>query len=150
MGLLDSVVSAVTAQVGQQLSHSMGSAGGLERIMGALLSNDGAAGGLSGLVAQFEKAGLGEVIASWIGTGHNLPISADQLQSALGSDRVSQLTRHLGSGQGSPDLMEQLAQHLPGLIDQLTPQGQAPSGGLGDAANLMGLLGGLLGGNGPR
>jgi uncharacterized protein YidB (DUF937 family) len=38
----------------------------------------------------------------------------------------------------------QLAQMLPGLIDQLTPHGALPEGGLGHAGDLAGMLGGLL------
>ena len=38
-----------------------------------------------------------------------------------------------------------MSQILPGLIDKLTPHGQAPSGGLGNSTDLMGMLGGLLG-----
>ena len=44
----------------------------------------------------------------------------------------------------SGDAAGQLSQILPGLIDKLTPNGQAPAGGLGNAGDLMGMLGGLL------
>ena len=47
-------------------------------------------------------------------------------------------------GLNSGDAMGQLSQMLPGLIDKLTPNGQAPAGGLGNAGDLMGMLGGLL------
>jgi uncharacterized protein YidB (DUF937 family) len=33
---------------------------------------------------------------------------------------------------------------LPGIIDRLTPNGALPEGGLGQPADLMGMLGGLL------
>jgi uncharacterized protein YidB (DUF937 family) len=38
----------------------------------------------------------------------------------------------------------QLSSILPGLVDKLTPTGQAPAGGLGNAGDLMGMLGSLL------
>ncbi|MBC7610840.1 MAG: hypothetical protein H7228_14920, partial [Polaromonas sp.] len=45
----------------------------------------------------------------------------------------------------SPDAAAgQLSNILPGLIDHLTPHGQAPAGGLGNSGDLMGMLGGLL------
>lgn len=52
------------------------------------------------------------------------------------------LAEKMGMSQG--DAAGQLSNILPGLIDKLTPQGQAPAGGLGNAGDLMGMLGGLL------
>ena len=43
-----------------------------------LNDSGGAMGGLGGLLQSLQGAGLGEVAQSWIGTGSNLPISADQ------------------------------------------------------------------------
>jgi len=60
----------------------------------------------------------------------------------LGADAISGMAQKMGVNSG--DLAGQLSQMLPGLIDQLTPQGQAPAGGLGNAGDLMGMLGGLL------
>ncbi len=157
MGLLDSVLSAVTS--GQQAqAGNGGGAGGLGSIGGLLnmvtsnpqllqaitgmLSNDGEHGGLGGLVAKFQHAGLGDVVGSWISSGQNLPVSGDQLSGVLGSDAISDLAQKLGV---SPDAAaSQLSNILPGLIDKLTPQGQAPAGGLGDSSDLMGILGSLL------
>ena len=53
-------------------------------------------GGLSGWVQSFHDKGLGGVAASWVGTGQNLPISADQIQQVLGSDQVKQLAAKAG------------------------------------------------------
>jgi uncharacterized protein YidB (DUF937 family) len=46
-------------------------------------------GGLSGLVQQFHEKGLGDVVTSWVGTGQNLPISAEQIQSVLSNEHVT-------------------------------------------------------------
>jgi uncharacterized protein YidB (DUF937 family) len=46
-------------------------------------------GGLGELVARFQQGGLGDVVSSWISTGQNLPISADQLSSVLGQDAIA-------------------------------------------------------------
>ncbi len=134
MGLLDSVMGAVMGQVQQQ--------GGLANVLGGLLANDGAQGGLGGLVEKFNQAGLGEVVGSWIGKGENLPVSADQIREVLGSDAVGQIAGQLGIDPSQ--VSGQLAELLPGLIDKLTPQGTAPEGGLGNAGDLFGMLGGLL------
>ena len=52
------------------------------------------------------------------------------------------LAEKLGMSQG--DAAGQLSDILPGLIDKLTPQGQAPAAGLGSSGDLIGMLGGLL------
>jgi len=48
-------------------------------------------GGLSGLVQQLQNAGLGHIVQSWVSTGPNQPITAAQLQQALGSDKVKEI-----------------------------------------------------------
>ncbi|HMK21707.1 MAG TPA: YidB family protein [Terriglobales bacterium] len=81
-------------------------------------------GGLSGLVQSFHDKGLGALAASWVGTGQNLPITADQIQHVLGSEQVKQLAAKAGI---SPDVASNaLSQLLPGLVDKLTPNGQMP------------------------
>ena len=134
MGLFDSVLGAVSGQLQQQ--------GGLASVLSGLLSADGGQGGFGGLVDKLNQAGMGDVVASWIGSGENLPISADQISGILGSDAVANVARQLGLDPAQA--AGQLSQMLPGLIDKLTPNGALPQGGLGNAGDLMGLLGGLL------
>lgn len=135
MSLFDSVLGAVNNHVQQQ--------GGLANVLSGLLANNGEAGGLNGLVEKFRQAGLGDAVNSWIGTGANQAISGDQLSDALGTDMVTKAASQLGLDPSQ--LSGQLAQMLPGLIDKLTPNGTVPEGGLGNAGDLMGMLGGLLG-----
>lgn len=163
MGLLDSLLGAVmNQQAGQSKDDeggrdmgNMGNMGGLGGLIGlvasnpqllqiitGLLSNGGPTGGLGGLVDKFRQAGLGEAVASWIGSGPNQTVSPDQMSDALGSDTISQIAAQLGMSQG--EAAGQLSELLPVVIDQLTPSGQAPAGGLGDSSELMGMLGGLL------
>ena len=83
-------------------------------------------GGLSGLLQQFHDKGLGSLVTSWVSTGQNLPISADQIQHVLGSEQVKELAAKAGI---SPDVASShLAEFLPMLIDKLTPNGQVPQG----------------------
>jgi uncharacterized protein YidB (DUF937 family) len=156
MGLLDSVLGAAGAMMGGQQQQpqqgglggmlgGLGGAGGLAAllpIVAGMLSNDGQQGGLGGLLEKFNQAGLGDAAKSWVGTGENTPISGDQLSNVLGGDMMGQLASKLGMSQG--DAAGSLAQMLPAIIDKLTPQGQAPAGGLGNTGDLMGMLGGLL------
>src|SRR5208283_4904581 len=79
-------------------------------------------GGLQGIVAQFQKQGLGPTIQSWVGNGENQPISPDQLHQALGSDTIQQLAAKLGI---PPDqLAAKLSEVLPQAIDKMTPDGK--------------------------
>ena len=147
MGLLDSVLGSAMGAL-----QGGGQAGGnamLMQVIGALLQGQGGGaggalgglGGLGGLLQQLQQGGLGEAAQSWVSTGQNLPVSADQLQSALGADRIDALAQQVGMPAG--DLSSQLAQYLPQVVDQLTPGGQLPDGG---GADLGGLLGNVLGG----
>ena len=154
MGLLDSVIGAAGAMMGGQqqptqqqggLAGMLGGAGGLGALLPVvvgMLANDGKLGGLGGLMEKFNNAGMGDAAKSWVGTGENAPISGDQIGQVLGGDMMSDLAAKLGMSQG--DAAGSLAQMLPGLIDQLTPNGQAPAGGLGNSGDLMGMLRGLL------
>jgi uncharacterized protein YidB (DUF937 family) len=158
MGLLDSVLGAVLNN-GQSPNQGQAGAaaglGGLGGLIGlvasnpqliqvvtSMLSNNGSQGGLGGLMDKFQQAGMGDVIGSWVGSGQNLPVSGDQLGQVLGQDTLSNIAAQLGMQPG--EAAGQLSQILPGLIDQLTPQGAAPAGGLGGEQDLFGMLGGLL------
>jgi uncharacterized protein YidB (DUF937 family) len=92
--------------------------------VGNLLQNK-EIGGLDGLVQKFTKGGLGDIVSSWVSTGANLPVSADQIQKGLGATQVAQMASQLGI---TPEAMgKQLAKILPGVVDKLTPEGKVPS-----------------------
>ncbi|MGU3359737.1 YidB family protein [Methylobacterium sp. M6A4_1b] len=82
--------------------------------------------GLDGLIDRFQRGGLGDVIESWIGHGENRPVAPDRLADALGSDTVNALEQRTGLNRD--DLLAQLAQALPQVINGLTPQGRRPTG----------------------
>ena len=144
MGLLDSLIGAATeAAMGAQRGADATPAGGvgglnpqlLITLVSTLLNN---AGGLQGLLAKLQSAGLGEAAQSWVGTGSNKPVNPDQLEAALGPDLMGMIAAQLGGN--SAQASTALSDLLPNLIDQLTPQGQVP------ADNGLGALGALLGG----
>jgi uncharacterized protein YidB (DUF937 family) len=153
MGLLDSVIGAATSALGGQQQQqgglgglgNLGALGALLPVVAGMLGNNSqqGGGGLGDLIGKFQQAGMGDVIGSWVGKGENMPISADQLGQVLGGDALGKIAGQLGMDQGA--VAGQLSELLPGIIDKLTPDGQAPAGGLGNAADLMGVLGGLLG-----
>jgi uncharacterized protein YidB (DUF937 family) len=135
MGLLDSVLGMAQQALNQNQGNTAGGSADLIKVAASLLSNDGATGGLSGLVQAFSKGGLGDVVQSWVGTGANLPVSAEQLMSVLGgAGGLGKIAQQLGLNEA--DAAHQLAQVLPGLVDKVTPQGQVPEGGVGSLAEL--------------
>lgn len=102
-------------------------------------------GGLAGLVDAFQKGGLGEVVASWVGNGPNLPVSSEQLRGVLGNPMIDEIAQ--ASGQGRTEVLDLLTGFLPQAIDKLTPDGELPKDGGLSAASLLGLLAALKSGN---
>jgi uncharacterized protein YidB (DUF937 family) len=116
-----------------------------------LASAIGGQGGLDPMLDKLRAAGYDQQVDSWISTGDNQTIPPQQLGSALGDDTVEQLSAH--SGISVAQLLPLLAMFLPTIVNMLTPKGQAPAGGVNQAAanagpDLGGLLGGILGGAG--
>ena len=134
-----SLFESIAGQALGALSGQNGSPhAGLLEVVTSLINNP-QTGGLAGLVSSFEKSGLGAMAASWVGTGQNLPISAEQIQQVLGHEQVQALAQKLGF---SPqELSGQLANLLPQVIDKATPAGVIPQGdGLNSALNLASSL----------
>ena len=135
MGLLDSLLGSV---LGGGDKNQM-----IIKLVTDLVLNHGSGQGLNGMLQQFQQAGHGDAVASWVGTGPNQEISGDQVHQALGPDTIQKFAQQ--TGLGGPAVSALLAQILPQVVNQLTPQGQVPQhaevqSGLG------GLLKGLLGG----
>jgi len=103
-----------------------GETGGQSSMLDNLLEmlNDQKSGGITGLIQKFNESGLGDHRSSWISTGENLPISADQIKDALGNDRIKELASKLNLGEH--DTLKSLADMLPHLINKLTPDGSVP------------------------
>ena len=93
-------------------------------------------------MGKFQRAGLGDGMASWVGSGANQPVSGKQLTAVLGSDVMADLAASLGTDTAAA--AGQLSEVPAGLIDPLTPSGEAPPDGLGRGGQLMGMLAGLL------
>ncbi len=82
-------------------------------------------GGLNDLLKQFQEGGQKDVADSWVSKGPNKDISPNDLAGALGADQIGVMMNQ--SGLSKQELLDGLSQHLPGLIDQLTPDGRMPS-----------------------
>jgi uncharacterized protein YidB (DUF937 family) len=128
MGLFDSVAGAVLGKLG-------GDQGGMAQVAIEMFNQNG---GLNGILDKFKEGGLGEAAASWVGKGENLPISADQIASVLGNGQIAELAAKFGI---NPDtLSAQIAQHLPGVVDKLTPDGEVPA----ESGNILSTMLGML------
>lgn len=126
MGMFDSIIGQVTGTSSSSSAGDSGQGGLMEAV--ASLINNPETGGIQGLVNTFKEKGLGDSVASWIGTGQNLPISGEQVQEALGSEQVQAIAQKLGLS--STETSTGLAGLLPQVIDKLTPDGQLPEGGI--------------------
>lgn len=123
MGLFDELASKAQGMFGGAEGQSSALLNG---VMNMLSSNQ--SGGLSGLVQSFKDKGLEDIVSSWVGTGENQPVDADQINNVLGSETIQNLAAK--AGVSSTEVSSLLAQQLPGLIDKLTPDGVIPEGGL--------------------
>ena len=107
MGLFDaleSIASQALASEGPSLLQSILGGGGLQSIVGQLAAN-----------------GLGPQVQSWLGSGQNLPVSADQLKAALGNEQVQQIAAKYGVD--TDQALKLLSQFLPHAVDAASPNG---------------------------
>ena len=92
---------------------------------GTTASGDGGLlGGLGGLLDKLKDAGHGNVADSWVGTGQNQPINANELGKAIGPQVIREIAQRTGLDE--QELLKQLSTALPGIVDRLTPNGQVP------------------------
>ena len=110
-----------------------GLAGGLGDVLkgglGGLLAGGAAgsviSGGLGDLLKQLQQGGQGEAANSWVSNGPNKQISPGDLASALGADQINGLMSQ--SGLSREELLSGLSQHLPDVVNHLTPDGRLPT-----------------------
>jgi uncharacterized protein YidB (DUF937 family) len=121
MGIFDDIKSAAGMAGAAQGQHP----GALSAILDYV--NSPQVGGISGLQRMFQEKGLGGIVSSWIGTGQNLPISNDQLNSVLHCDALQQIAQKYGID--PTQLTSMMSSVLPGVVDKLTPNGQVPDHG---------------------
>jgi uncharacterized protein YidB (DUF937 family) len=104
---------------------SGGAAGGALDTVKKTISSGDVKGGLGELVDQFKKAGQGETVDSWVGTGANKPMEPAAMEKSLGSDLIDGLVQQTGLSR--EELLERLSKVLPEAVDKMTPGGQLPA-----------------------
>ncbi|MGW6061439.1 YidB family protein [Streptomyces sp. NPDC055189] len=128
---------------GQKGQGDLGnSAGGniLGSLLGGLLgggANSGQGGSagsnpLGGLLDMITKSGLvnQDQLDSWVGKGDNQSLSPDHVKQAVPDETLDKVANEAGISRD--EAADQIAQQLPQAVDQLTPEGQVPSGSLED------------------
>jgi uncharacterized protein YidB (DUF937 family) len=98
---------------------------GLGGLLGGAAAGSVLSGGLANIIKELQASGHGRVAQSWVGTGPNQTIAPNELADALGSDTLNALSKQTGLSMN--DLLAGLTQHLPDLVDQLTPKGRLPT-----------------------
>ena len=99
--------------------------GGLGDVLAGGLGGSVLSGGLGNLIKQMQQNGYGRQAQSWVGHGDNETIPPDDMAKALGADDIEKLTQQ--TGMDRDELLSGLSQHLPNLVDQLTPEGRLPT-----------------------
>lgn len=119
MGLFDQI----SGMVGSVLGGTDNAAGGIQGQVMDVLQQHGISG-ISGVMQQFEQSGMGAHVASWVGSGENLPITGEQVQQALGNPVIASIAQRFGV---DPSMAANLlAQHLPAAVDQSTSGNTEP------------------------
>ncbi|HZZ22716.1 MAG TPA: YidB family protein [Roseiarcus sp.] len=82
-------------------------------------------GGLTDLIGKLSAGGVAPQVNSWVGQGANQPVQPGQLGSALGQNVLAELSQRTGMNQ--QELLGQLANVLPQIINHMTPNGRMPT-----------------------
>ncbi|MCE9552829.1 MAG: YidB family protein [Planctomycetes bacterium] len=130
MGILETVTKTMFSSTSDKpQTEQSGLLGGI-----LALINSPQIGGLQGLMDKFKAAGLGQAAESWVANGPNPPITADQLRKAIPADQLSGIAKQLGTDVDGAS--QQLAESLPHVVDNLTPDGKLPAEEMDPAAML--------------
>jgi uncharacterized protein YidB (DUF937 family) len=100
--------------------------GGLGGLLAGGAAGSVISGGLGDLLKQLQQNGHGDAANSWVGNGPNKQIAPGDLASALGADQINSLMSQ--SGLSRDELLAGLSQHLPDVINHLTPDARLPTG----------------------
>ncbi len=136
MDLLSIGKQLLGAQMSQQLGNK---AGGILQAVTRLTEGEGL--NLSGLSSMLEQNGLGEQVKSWLGDGENQEISSEQLQEAIGEEKIAEVASELGVEQG--DALESLRSALPNILNNAS-EGGSILDQFGDVGGLLGKAKNLL------
>jgi uncharacterized protein YidB (DUF937 family) len=81
-------------------------------------------GGIGAMLERFRQKGFGQQADSWVSTGPNAGLRAEEVDEVVGGEELSRLSRQLGVPEREVALG--FADILPEMVDQLSPEGQLP------------------------
>ena len=105
------IIQQLVSQGGGQSGQSSGIVGAVLGAAGGAMGGQAGQGGIAGMLETLAANGLSEHVASWVSNNPNMPVSVDQIRSALGSEQVQQMAT--ASGLPIGEFLQHLAQHLP-------------------------------------
>jgi uncharacterized protein YidB (DUF937 family) len=109
----------------QAADRPSGPTGGIGDLLGGGAAGTILSGGLGDLLNQLKQSGQGDKANSWVAKGPNKPVSPQELEQALGKDKIGWLVQE--TGMSRDDLLAGLSRELPDVVDQLTPEGRLPT-----------------------
>ena len=109
-----------TNQAGSDVSGAPTSGG-----LGGVLAGGSLGAGLKDLLDRFRQDGQEDKVQSWVSTGANKSIAPNELEHALGEERIQWLVEQ--TGMPREQLLDGLSGELPQAIDRLTPDGRLPT-----------------------
>ena len=93
--------------------------------LGGVLGGGSLSAGLKDVLERFRQSGHDDKVQSWVSTGANKQIAPNEIEQALGEERVQWLMEQTGLPRDQ--LLQGLSGELPQAIDKLTPDGRIPT-----------------------
>src|ERR1044071_7139096 len=109
-----------TNQTGSGVGNTPASGG-----LAGALGGGSLGAGLKDLLDRFRPSGHDDKVQSWVSTGANQQIAPNELEQALGEERIQWLMEQ--TGMPREQLLQGLSGELPQAIDKLTPNGRIPT-----------------------
>jgi uncharacterized protein YidB (DUF937 family) len=126
-GGLEDILGQLTGGQGEsgQTSGANAGAGGMLAMLLPLVAGFLKNGGLDKILSGFQQQGLGAQAQSWIGTGANDGVSGAAVEQVIGQEQIAEIARQLGITEGQA--ADAVAEVLPRVVDQVSPQGELPA-----------------------
>ena len=90
-------------------------------LVASLLMN----GGLEKILGRLQQHGKGSKGQSWVSAGSNEPVDATDIRDAVDDRELADIAQQLGVSED--EAAEAIAQVLPDVVDQATPEGDLPA-----------------------
>ena len=123
-GGLGSVLGGILGGGGGSRSAGLGGGNPMLRMLLPLVAGFLMNGGLQKILGRLQQGGKGSKAESWVSTGANEPVDAAEVREALDDHELQSVAQQLGVSED--EAAEAVAQVLPDVVDQATPEGELP------------------------